>query len=167
MSEPSPHNPFEAPATDAFEPPTVAQDGDLPATRGSRFAGALIDNLVYLLPLIVAAAGESNPAIVGLGWGGLLMLVALQSLLVAWSGQSIGKKVMRTCIVRMDGSPAGFLHGVLLRSWLPLLAGLIPYIGGAFGLVDALLIFGADSRCIHDHVAGTKVMDLRMRQEAS
>ena len=35
----------------------------------------------------------------------------------------------------------------------------IPVVGGLFALVDVLFIFGERRRCLHDHLAGTIVVD--------
>ncbi len=34
----------------------------------------------------------------------------------------------------------------------------IPVVGALYALVDALFIFGAEQRCLHDLIAGTKVV---------
>jgi uncharacterized RDD family membrane protein YckC len=47
---------------------------------------------------------------------------------------------------------------VLLRAILGGIIGAIPYLGGIYGLVDALFIFRDDRRCVHDHIAGTRVV---------
>lgn len=86
---------------------------------------------------------------------GVLSLAIVQCYLIATSGQSIAKRILRMRIVRQDGSPAKFVHGVLLRSWLmTFLTQIIPFIG----LVDALLIFGNERRCLHDRIASTDVI---------
>jgi hypothetical protein len=54
-----------------------------------------------------------------------------------------------------------FVTGVLLRNWLFMLLQYIPGLGSVSGLVDPLFIFRADRRCIHDFVAGTKVIQLK------
>ena len=36
----------------------------------------------------------------------------------------------------------------------------IPFAGGIFSLIDCLFIFREDRRCIHDLIAGTKVVDV-------
>ena len=36
----------------------------------------------------------------------------------------------------------------------------IPYIGAFLILADVLCIFREDRRCLHDHLAGTRVIDL-------
>jgi uncharacterized RDD family membrane protein YckC len=50
---------------------------------------------------------------------------------------------------------------ILLR-YLPIsLAALIPVIGPYLSLVDVVFIFGSERRCIHDRLAGTKVVKVR------
>lgn len=74
--------------------------------------------------------------------------------LIATRGQSIGKFLTCIRIVSMDGRLPGFIFGVVLRNWLRNLLGMIPF----FSLLDALFIFGGSSRCIHDYLAGTRVV---------
>ena len=47
-----------------------------------------------------------------------------------------------------------------MRSWVPGFIGLIPIVGGIFPWVDALFIFGDEQQCVHDKIAGTKVISL-------
>ena len=37
----------------------------------------------------------------------------------------------------------------------------IPLIGSILGITDILFIFGQERRCVHDLIAGTKVIDYR------
>jgi uncharacterized RDD family membrane protein YckC len=60
-------------------------------------------------------------------------------------------------IVRHDGSNPGFLQAVVMRNWLRVLLNMVPF----FALADALFIFGANKRCLHDLLAGTYVIDHR------
>ena len=67
-----------------------------------------------------------------------------------------------------DGSPAGFLRGAFLRFLLPvaIIIGLNMFtlvLGYVFLLVDFCFIFGEDGRCLHDLMAGTKVVSSRTR----
>ena len=51
------------------------------------------------------------------------------------------------------------LWRLLALRYLPLQAvGQIPILGVVVGLLNPLLIFRADRRCLHDHIAGTKVV---------
>jgi uncharacterized RDD family membrane protein YckC len=116
----------------------------------------------------------------GMSWlpSGLLALflgfipTSIQWWLISRSGQTLGKKVAHTRIVTLDGEVAGFVSGVLLR-WMPILAastlsvvlatfapsaGLLKHLLTMLLGVDVLFIFGPSRRCLHDHIASTRVV---------
>ena len=79
--------------------------------------------------------------------------------MIASSGQTVGKKAMGIRIVLYEnGKLPGMVNGWVLRWLVPFAIGFVPYIGGLFGLVDILFIFGEEKRCIHDLIASTKVV---------
>jgi uncharacterized RDD family membrane protein YckC len=116
----------------------------------------------------------------------LALLICCQAYLAARYGTSIGKRLLGARIVRIDGKPMNFVHGVLLRSWIfGALLFVLPLYrayqasGGmsarAFfaavpaastlgvGAVVVLLlcgatIFGKQQRGVHDMLALTKVV---------
>jgi uncharacterized RDD family membrane protein YckC len=94
----------------------------------------------------------------GLGFLGALAIAIYQWILISRTGQSLGKKWTGIRIERLDGRPMGFGTGVFLRNWIPKLIGSVPYLGAIFWLVDCLFIFRVDRRCVHDHIAGTRVV---------
>jgi uncharacterized RDD family membrane protein YckC len=100
------------------------------------------------------------PALLGLAVGGLASLGVgiFQCYRIATTGQSLAKKWLNIRIVNLDGSPVNFGSGVGMRAILPWFIGCIPYIGSIFALVDILMIFRDDRRCLHDLMAGTKVV---------
>ena len=55
--------------------------------------------------------------------------------LITTSGQSIGKKLVKTRIIREDGSPVDFVSGVVLRAWIIGFVSMIPFVGGIVALV--------------------------------
>jgi uncharacterized RDD family membrane protein YckC len=174
----------DSPSVNPYAPPTAepAAPASDPAaslglaSRWARLGAALIDALIALvitLPLYIAigfanlaALNTRNPlAIYAAGgkWGlvsgmGALALLALQSVLIARRGQSLGKIVVGTRIVTVSGRPLRFVEGVLLRSWLPAVCGLVPYAGSLVTFVDVLFVFRSDRRCLHDLIAGTRVV---------
>jgi uncharacterized RDD family membrane protein YckC len=77
---------------------------------------------------------------------------------VATTGQSLGKKWLGIKIVKMDGTEVDLVSGVILRSWVIGGCTYIPYVGSCVWLLDALWIFGQEQRCLHDHIANTKVI---------
>jgi uncharacterized RDD family membrane protein YckC len=105
-------------------------------------------------PQLLALLGGSMV----IGLLGFLGLVIYQWVLISRTGQSLGKKWTGIRIERTDGRPVDFTSGVLIRNWVLKLVGMVPYAGLLFQLVDVLLIFAQDRRCIHDHLAGTRVV---------
>lgn len=90
---------------------------------------------------------------------GVLVLLIIQIWMLTTRGQSIGKRVLGIRIVRFaDETNPGFVGAVLLRSILPGIIGIVPYLGFIFTIVDYCFIFRDDRRCIHDLIAGTKVV---------
>jgi uncharacterized RDD family membrane protein YckC len=93
---------------------------------------------------------------------GLAALEIYQIVLLAQRGQTIGKRVMNIRIVKFenDGEP-GIVHAWVLRALVPGVISSLPFgIGAVFSLADILFIFREDRRCIHDLIAGTKVVQL-------
>ena len=175
-------NPYSPPTSDTNDGATWPQNQDadykMAADRGTRLGAANIDallNLATMIPAIVLdvlmRGGEMSAyTIAALVLGlGILPLAIYQWYLVATTGQSLAKKWLRIRIVKANGDPVDFMSGVFLRVWLPWL--ILQAIGFAIGLaggkdnftwifslMDCLWIFGAQSRCIHDYIAGTKVV---------
>jgi uncharacterized RDD family membrane protein YckC len=95
---------------------------------------------------------------------GLAMLVILgvvaviNCILLNMYGQTIGKRMLGIKVVRTDGDEVSLGRFIFLR-FLPIaLLGRIPFVGPIIGLVDCLLIFGDDRRCLHDVFADTIVV---------
>ena len=89
---------------------------------------------------------------------GFTVMVAIQGYPLAQSGQTWGKKLLKLKIVNLDGSQPDFLRLVGLRYGSTQLISLVPFVGGLYGLVDSLFIFREDRRCLHDLIAGTRVV---------
>lgn len=94
----------------------------------------------------------------GVGFLCMLAVMIYQWVLISRTGQTIGKRATGIRIERIDGSPVTFGTGVVLRNWVIKVIGAVPYLGLVIHLVDCLFIFRADCRCIHDHIAGTRVV---------
>lgn len=165
----------EPPALDATE---AAADATL-AHPGMRLLAALIDGFAESLCWLptsqavvkslggLMAAGTISPQDLVEALSGsmarslpyLAGLVLVQATLLTVRGQSIGKIITGLRIVRArTGAPAGFLHAFLLRGFLPRCLRHLPLIGILFWFVDNCFIFRTDRRCLHDLIAGTKVV---------
>lgn len=173
-------NPYAPPSSDAV---ASALDSDLElrtANPGSRFFAAFIDgllNIAVAIPGIIFLASVQDLAVlrnfetagdeailpVLAILGPVLLFECYQWYLVATTGQSLGKRWNQIKIVKTDGSPAGFFNGVFLRSWIcyGLLAN-IPYLGGLWNLITFIglfFVFSGIGRTVHDHLAGTRVVE--------
>jgi len=183
MSE---ENPYTAPATD---PQNSAQLGGAPgphnyASLGERFLGKLIDGLImlpvqFVLIMLLGSMFVRNTAVGGVaaftgGFSiignivlGLLIMVcyiAIQWTFWKGSSQSIGKKVMKTQVVNLDGTPAAVETIAFKRYALMTIISLVPFIGPLVMFVGILLIFRADRNCLHDDLAKTRVIKLPAAQ---
>jgi uncharacterized RDD family membrane protein YckC len=109
---------------------------------------------------VKALPGFTTAAVVG---GSLLLvLMVIQAVLLTLRGQTVGKILCGIRIVRFpSGSRVGFVRVWLVRSLVTGLLGKVPYVGSIFALVDILFIFSPNKRCLHDLLAGTKVVTAR------
>jgi uncharacterized RDD family membrane protein YckC len=152
-------------------PLNVQGAGGPPADRIKRLVATLLDGLIlgataglaFGMGFFTGAGFDWGVGLLsGLGLMGLvwLALFVCQCYLLAQRGQTIGKIVMGLRIVRFeDGTNPGFVKAVLLRTFLWALITAIPVVGPLIGLVGILFIFRDDQRCLHDHLAGTRVVN--------
>lgn len=122
----------------------LAASGDVsdPAQLMPQFMPLMLHSMVHSLPY-------------------LAVLVIVQATLLSLRSQSVGNILVGARIVRVaDGTPGGFLHAFLLRGALARVLRQVPFIGGLFWLVDTCFIFREDRRCLHDLIAGTKVVNV-------
>lgn len=168
MSEDNRYAPPGAPVGE----PIREADQEL-ATLGARFAGAFIDGIaaaIIVVPYMTmsgywerARSGDVGMSdLLGMALIGMLIFLGLHGYLLSKYGQTIGKRLVGTRIVSAtDGTilPLGKIFGLRM---VPIqLGSLIPVIGNVIGLVDVVFIFRNDRRCLHDLIAGTKVINAK------
>jgi uncharacterized RDD family membrane protein YckC len=89
------------------------------------------------------------------------LLAVIQITLLCVRSQSVGKLLLRLQIVDIQNEqPGGPVRAFLLRAFIPTIIEFIPFLGFGFWMVDTLFIFREDRRCIHDLMAGTRVVKL-------
>ncbi len=120
--------------------------------------------MACLAPGIFLVLATKNDAAVILGavllLGGLIGLLVYQIRLLSSEGQTWGKKTMKIRIVLYETGEIPSLGKSLgIRVFVNNLIGSIPVVGPIYSIADPLFIFGAERRCLHDLMAGTKVVE--------
>jgi uncharacterized RDD family membrane protein YckC len=167
-----PLNPYAPPVADDYAGLDDELDQDIPAAPGARFAAAMIDAVLMYAPLVLLGGlaymiSDTEAALTTVGLTAVLLLTPIGILQLVWissRGQTIGKRVMGIKIVKMDMTPGGFWSFAVVRGGaVPLLSGIIDAIlplriGSLLILIDCLFVFAKDHRCLHDHLAKTRVV---------
>lgn len=129
-----------------------------PADRWRRLAAWLIDLPVSPAAFVVAMLLADTD---GLAIVTMLLLVAgivgvpTQVVLLRREGQTIGKRLLGIRIVDEEtGVNGSVFTNIVLRYFINWLLTLIP----PYVLIDHALILAKNRRCVHDYLAGTKVV---------
>lgn len=160
-------NPYAAPLAPVEMP--AGDDVEL-AGRGVRLGAYVLDTVfvvgssvvaAIVLPQFADSSGDAALAVFGMIFvAGILAVLGFNLYFLYRDGQTLGKKIVGIRIVRSDGSPCEFWRLIVLR-YLPfILLRAIPLIGFVLWLVDALMIFGDERRCLHDLAADTLVVNV-------
>lgn len=159
-------NPYQAPNARVG----LNDDPHILAGRWQRFAAVWVDGfigLILMLPLMIVFGyfdgildGRQPDMAAQTGWTifGLILFYLVHGYLLYTRQQTIGKLLLNIKIVGVDEDRvhAGRLFG--LRYFLFHMISVIPVLN-IFLLVDALMIFRKDRRCLHDFLAGTRVVE--------
>ncbi|MBS0204797.1 MAG: RDD family protein [Planctomycetes bacterium] len=138
------------------------------ATPVKRLLGAIADSVAAIvvvgpgLGLLIASGDGDDSTLAGIGvlllLVGIMALVVLQIYLLLTRSQSIGKFLVKTQIFDYEERvPAGFVKTFLLRGVVNQILGTICSL---YSLIDVLMVFGDEHRCLHDRIAGTYVVDI-------
>ncbi len=92
---------------------------------------------------------------------GFIGFILLNGYYLKKDSQTIGKRIVGIRIVDMDNQILTLGKILVLRYLLIRIAAMIPFAGGLYGFVDMLFIFRQNRRCLHDLIAGTKVVKVK------
>ena len=164
---------YETPATPSEEAGTPS--GPELAGRGRRLGAYIIDTIIA--GIVLVAVAYFNPGPLGvtmldimrdpmtqqMSTAGsiafVIIFMAINSYLLVTKGQTLGKWMLGIRIVDAASNGAATAVKLLgLRYVLVLLLPLIPVVGQLLGLIEVVFIFRDDRRCVHDLIAGTKVV---------
>lgn len=120
--------------------------GDPPlADAGKRFAARLLDGLIVGIPTLIIGSLIMSANVVSAMDDTIqlsLVLIIFSGYFYDWlmhafaGGQTVGKKVVRTRVVRLDGAPLS-ARAAAARSAILALLPLLPCCGGLFYLINA------------------------------
>ena len=161
---------YETPTAPSEEAGTPS--GPELAGRGRRLGAYLIDLIIAGIVLGVLAVLNLGISLEDLardpmtqqmstagGIAYLVIFMVINGYLLVTKGQTLGKLALGIRIVDAVSNGAATAVKILgLRYVLVMLVGAIPIIGGLLGIIDFLFIFREDRRCVHDLIAGTKVV---------
>ena len=134
--------------------------------RIHRLLGVLIDlcfSFVLSIPYFVYrgyefTTGLSTQVLWVFVWLGGFLYLAVQVFLLCRNSQTLGKYVMSTRIENLDGTRSGLVKIVFVRILPMAVISVVPFLGLLVsGIINTLLIFGDDRRCLHDYIAQTRV----------
>jgi uncharacterized RDD family membrane protein YckC len=165
-------NPYAPPLSDLLVV-DVGEGKDRLADRFTRFTAAVLDSIIglafgvptmYLMGIWTYVSQGQNPPfwlILGATALGFIWFVLIQGYLLKNKGQTVGKMLTGIRITDLNGNVPDFAKVILLR-YLPIsISSLIPFVGQYVALFDVLFIFRSDRRCLHDLLAGTKVIRVK------
>jgi uncharacterized RDD family membrane protein YckC len=169
-STPPPSQRYAPPSAEVAD---VAASGEPRlAGRGARLGGAIIDGVIllglwWLVGLVTPwnifspqMAEAGMVALLGMQLLGLLLFALVNGYLLMTRGQTVGKMLLGMRIVRPDGSAATPARVIGLRYAVGWLLSAVPVVGMVYALIDCLMIFRADRRCLHDLIADTIVVKI-------
>ncbi len=164
-------NPYETPNVQIHQPQDTQET--VLAGRGARLGAAIIDGIIgtlISLPIMYwfgmfeyIKNGQEPPLTLTLITAplGLLAFVLVHGYLLKTAGQTVGKRLVGIQIQGLDGQLLP-LPALIGKRYVPIVAAsLVPFVGQLLTLIDILFIFGEQRRCVHDLIAGTRVVDVR------
>ena len=163
-------NPYQTPESSFSGSETTQNPSEELASRGARLLAAIIDGIIGAIIAVpfwmmtgawdVMAKGQTLPLtymIAGAVYG-FIGFALIHYYFLNKNGQTIGKKLLSIRIIGIDDQLCGAIP-LLLKRYLPItLVSQIPIVGSLLILIDILFIFRKDRRCVHDLIAGTKVV---------
>lgn len=150
-----------------------SKDKDQLASRIERLIAAFVDGIIISIPLFTIL-------FVFFGLNGItdlmyqhailytitvfliaqVIYLSINGWLLYTNGQTLGKKMMQIKIATTKDDLPKITSSYGARYLFPAFIMLFPLIGSLFAVIDLLFIFRKDKRCVHDFIAGTKVVSI-------
>jgi uncharacterized RDD family membrane protein YckC len=170
MNIPNIYSPPQADHNGASEESKSFEIDENLASRWARLGASIIDSIILILPyaaILVLTDSWEDAASQDYSVSeqllfipmGLAQYLLVNGYLLHRRGQTVGKWVLGIKIVSFNTSKTLPLWKVFLIRYVPLgIVAMLPLVGVFLAIINDLFIFRKDKRCIHDHLAGTKVI---------
>ncbi|MCK5311891.1 MAG: RDD family protein [Desulfobacteraceae bacterium] len=156
-------------------------------SRGKRLGSFVIDNLIAMamgnflfmfFPIkkimdgLITNNNFNANILITMTLLGFLQFAIIHGYFLQTTGQTIGKKILKLQIVSLDNKQLSLAKLLSLRYFI--LQAAIPitiyyclsyniivlfFLTGLLSVIDPIFIFGENRRCLHDLIAGTKVVN--------
>ena len=141
------------------------------ASRWARFCAVIIDTIILVIPAIgigivlglmglmgdefgqTSIAEDVISSLIGFG---IYLLINFH--LINTRGQTVGKVLMKIKVVTTEFEPITAKKYILIRVLPFWIIPIIPVVN-LIGILDAIMIFRAQKNCLHDDLAGTRVVN--------
>lgn len=138
---------------DVQAPPANSRTHRL-ATQGQRLGAVVLDFTILHMPLPLCA--KITPILVLVWVAGFL---GVNLWMLKRQGQSLGKRLVGIRIVReRDACIPSLTETFWIRGVLMSALYAIPWLGMLIFFFDVMFISRKDRKCLHDHIAGTRVI---------
>lgn len=152
-------------------------DSDLTglADRWTRLAAVIIDGLILLFPYSIVnillfgydaymdSLNNANSQIMARSFTlGSLVYLLINGYPLYKKGQTIGKKIMDIKIVDMNNNVPPLFYSFFVRYFIFSVLYFIPFVK-IIAMLDPFFIFSQNRRCLHDRLAGTKVVEVEIQ----
>jgi uncharacterized RDD family membrane protein YckC len=167
------NNPYTAPSTEIVQNEIDIDNLPMPS-RWKRFFASLIDggvSLILWIPVILHKVlilekewdAEMSFEYEAITYGiSMVSFAIVNYYLLNRYAQTVGKYVMGIKISDIYYRKCGVTRILLIRTFPWWILGYWP-LGGFLWCCSLLMIYRKDRRCVHDHFAGTIVVDARMK----
>ncbi len=175
-------NPYASSGTGSDKTPLASMPDSRLASRWHRLAASLVDSAILLVAALVPTAivmigygvlidpsylEASEPSIIETVMVSVLFVLCMAVAFLAFNGyllmnrgQTIGKYLLKIQMVGDDGELVSLSRIFMMRYLLFWIFSMFPILS-YISIFDCLMIFGEQKKCLHDRVAGTKVISLR------
>jgi uncharacterized RDD family membrane protein YckC len=170
MNKPNIYSPPDADLNGASEESKSLEIDENLAGRWARLGAYIIDSIILILPFVAifvltdsweGAANRDYSVSEQLIYFliGIAQYLLVNGYLLHRRGQTVGKWVLGIRIVSFNTNKILPLWKVFLVRYVPpAIVAMLPLVGVFLAIINDLFIFRKDKRCIHDHLAGTKVI---------